>query len=239
MKHILALGLALGVLAVSARTTEAAPAPSKAQKKALQQLQAFVGGWKGSGGTKLRPGPRDPFWSEKVMWSWKFKGDDCWMLLTFDGGKFLKSAEVRYLADKKKYQLIGTPVKGTGTFTFEGTWDEDDQKLTMQRVDADSKDTQRVRINLAGDGVRLVYVVDRKTSGGTIWKPEFALGATKLGESLALTKKGPECIVSGGRGTISVSYMGTSYYVCCSGCADAFKENPKKYVDEYNKKKKK
>lgn len=235
MKHTLALGLALGILLAASRT-EAAP-DAKAQKKALQKLQAFVGGWKGSGGTKLRPGPRDPFWSEKVMWGWKFKGDDCWMTVTFEGGKFLKSAEVRYLPATKKYQFVGTPVKGKGPVTFEGTYDEDKEKLTLERKDPDSKETQRLQINLAGDGVRLVYVVDRKS--GTIWKPEFALGATKLGESLARTEKGPECIVSGGRGTISVSYMGTSYYVCCSGCADAFKDNPKKYVDEFNKKKKK
>src|SRR5262245_22206714 len=105
MKYTLALGLALGAVLMLAPRTEAAP-DTKAQKKALQQLQAFVGGWKGSGGTKLRPGPRDPFWAEKVMWGWKFKGDDCWMTVTFEGGKFLKSAEVRYLTDKKKFQFI-------------------------------------------------------------------------------------------------------------------------------------
>ena len=37
----------------------------------------------------------------------------------------------------------------------------------------------------------------------------------------------------------AVQYMGETFYVCCSGCADAFKENPKKYVDEFKAKKKK
>jgi YHS domain-containing protein len=29
-----------------------------------------------------------------------------------------------------------------------------------------------------------------------------------------------------------VSYNGKDYYVCCSGCRDAFKENPEKYIKE-------
>ena len=52
-------------------------------------------------------------------------------------------------------------------------------------------------------------------------------------------RKAPECVVSGGRGTTPVQYMGETFYVCCSGCADAFKENPKKYVEEFKAKKKK
>jgi hypothetical protein len=41
---------------------------------------------------------------------------------------------------------------------------------------------------------------------------------------------GPKCIVSGGLGTIQVSYMGKSYYVCCSGCAAAFQEDPERWI---------
>jgi YHS domain-containing protein len=37
---------------------------------------------------------------------------------------------------------------------------------------------------------------------------------------------------------MQVSYMGTTYYVCCSGCRDAFNENPAKVIAEYQKKKK-
>jgi len=28
-----------------------------------------------------------------------------------------------------------------------------------------------------------------------------------------------------------------TYYVCCSGCRDAFNENPEKYIKEFNAKK--
>jgi YHS domain-containing protein len=45
--------------------------------------------------------------------------------------------------------------------------------------------------------------------------------------------------VTGGLGTSTVSFGGKTYYVCCSGCRDEFNANPKKYVDEFEKNKKK
>jgi len=38
-------------------------------------------------------------------------------------------------------------------------------------------------------------------------------------------------------GTITVTHMGATYYVCCSGCRDAFNENPAKILAEYTKRK--
>jgi Archaeal TRASH domain len=45
-----------------------------------------------------------------------------------------------------------------------------------------------------------------------------------------------ECIVSGGLGTIAVSHEGKTYYVCCTGCRDEFRENAAKYVKEFEAK---
>jgi YHS domain-containing protein len=44
---------------------------------------------------------------------------------------------------------------------------------------------------------------------------------------------GPECVVTGGKGTIAINYKGATYYVCCSGCKQAFNENPEKILAEY------
>ena len=35
-----------------------------------------------------------------------------------------------------------------------------------------------------------------------------------------------------------VSFQGKTYYVCCSGCRDAFNEEPEKYIAEFEAKKK-
>src|SRR4051794_12015167 len=111
MKRFLALGLTVG-LALMVSSGVAAPASKDAEKtkEALRELQDFIGGWKGSGQAKA--GKTAPVWDETVKWNWRFKGDKIWLNVQFEGGKFLESADIYYLLDKKKYQLVGTPAKG-------------------------------------------------------------------------------------------------------------------------------
>ncbi len=130
--------------------------------------------------------------------------------------------------------MTGTPVEGKEKLVFEGALSDD--KLVFERTDPKTKDVQRLRMNLAAEGIRLMYNVERRTETGTFWKLEYMVATTKEGEALAGKKaKGPECVVSGGLGTMTVSYNGETFYVCCTGCRDAFNENPKKYVDEFKK----
>lgn len=232
MRRLLALALVTGLLGM-VTTLPAAPAAKEQAKvkEALRELQDFIGGWKGTSATKMRPGPRDPIWNETVQWNWRFKGDTCWLSVDFSSGKFLKSAEIHYDLDKKIYQLIGTPSAGSDKLVFTGKLADD--KLIFERIDPKTKEVQRIRMNTAADGVRFIYLVDRRTATGTIWKLEYMTETTKIGESLASKEKKPVCVVSGGLGTMPVSYNGETFYVCCSGCAEAFRENPKKYVDEF------
>src|SRR5262249_49255258 len=142
---------------------------------------------------------------------------------------------IRYLPKTKKFQLTGTPADGKSKLIFDGTLK--DEKLTFERTDPKTKEVQQILMNTAAEGVRFVYQVKRKT--GTLWKLEYMVAATKVGESLGKKEKGPECIVSGGRGTMTVSHKGETYYVCCSGCRDEFNANPTKYIEEWKKKNKK
>ena len=41
------------------------------------------------------------------------------------------------------------------------------------------------------------------------------------------------------RGTTAVMYKGKTYYVCCTGCRDEFRDNPEKYIKEFEAKQKK
>lgn len=234
--------LSLGVLIILTLTAPSWSAADKDRqekvKEGLRELQEFIGSWKGSGSPKVNPGPRDKFWTENIKWNWRFKGDDCWLAVDFGGGKLFQSAEMRYLPEDNKYRLSALPSGAKKPVVFEGQLK--DEKLALERTDEDSGEIQRIRMNTAAEGVRFIYYVDRKKVGGTIWRLEAMVQSTREGESLAKnTKQGPECVVSGGLGTTPVSYMGETFYVCCSGCMQAFKENPKKYVDEFKSKKKK
>jgi hypothetical protein len=233
MKQLLFLGLALTIAAFAGR---AAAADDKEEaKEALKALQEFIGTWNGTGGPdKPRPGPRDPVWKETLSWAWRFRGDDAWLTLEVKGGKRLAGGELRYLPAKNRYRFTAADPAG-GRQVFEGEWKN--ETLRLERVDPDTKETEQLTMNTAGDGVRFIYRVGRKAQGATVYRKEYLVAATKEGESLAAREKKTECVVSGGLGTMPVVYKGETYYVCCSGCRDAFNENPEKYIAEFKAKK--
>lgn len=216
----------------------AADPPGHGSREALRKLNQFVGDWKGMGGPdKPRPDSRDPSWKESLSWSWKFKGDEAWLVLHVKDGKYLRSGEVRCLPAEKKYQLTIDDIQGQHA-TFVGTLDGKGY-LTFERVAAANGETQQLTMNTAADGARFIYRYAVKPKGRTIFNKVYQVAANKEGESLAAkggTGQGPVCIVTGGLGTITVSYKGKTYYVCCTGCRDAFNENPEKYIAEAAKK---
>jgi hypothetical protein len=204
-------------------------------KEALQALNEYIGGWKGTGDVeRAKPGSKT-FWSESVSWSWRFKKDDAWLAMTIKNGKFFKSAELRYSKDSKKYKLTATDPKDK-KLEFEGGLRNG--LLVLERTDEDKKETQQLSMNVAGDGVRFNYWYKTKPASKKVYGAGFLVACNKEGENLGGKSDGKECVVSGGLGKIAVSFKGETFYVCCTGCRDAFNENPEKYVKEFKAKKK-
>jgi YHS domain-containing protein len=211
------------------------PSP-KSPKEALRAFNVLIGTWRTTGtpeGTLAEK--QRGFWTESMSWEWQFKGRDAWLEVVQDKGKYFARGELRYVPAKDVYQLaIQTPTKETLTFT--GPLKE--RTLTLERVDEAKKETQRLVVDLLHEN-RLVYRYEVKPEGRPLFKKVYQVGATKEGEPFAgPADTQPECVVSGGRGTIAVSYKGQTYYVCCSGCRSAFKEEPEKYIQEYEARKK-
>jgi YHS domain-containing protein len=238
MKQLLACGVLVGLAAVWApvRAADKGDDP-KTTKEALQALQDFIGEWKGTGGLdKPRPSPRDPIWKESLEWTWKFKGDDPALTINFKDGKNYKSGEMRYLLAKKLYQLTLT-TKDDKQQVFTGPLDTEKSELKLERVDPDTKQTQQVTMNTAAEGVRFIFRMAHKDEGRTLYKKDFLVQATRVGQSLGAEEAKNICVVTGGLGKFQVSYNGETFWVCCSGCAEAFKENPTKYIAEFKAKK--
>jgi hypothetical protein len=229
MKQSLAVLVLLVLAAFAAGGKEANEA-----KEGLKVLQDFIGAWKGSGAPeKPRPTAKET-WAETVNWGWRFKGDDAWLVMKVENGRYFKGGELRFLPDKKRYQLTAKD-QDDKKLVFEGELKND--YLTLQRVDPDTKETQQITMNSAAEGVRFIYRYAHKADGTTLFKKEYVVACTKEGESLAAKEKKIECVVSGGLGTMPVTYKGETFYVCCSGCRDAFNENPEKYIAEFKAKK--
>jgi hypothetical protein len=228
----------IGAIVVFSSCLVAVAAPggekNNAAKEALQELQEYVGGWKGNGTSER---DKTAIWKENAAWSWKFKGDDSWLTVEFKDSKTYKTGELRYLTDKKVYELTITDIMDH-KLVFKGTLTKK-KALVLERLDDGTKETQQLKINTASDGDRLVLTYYVKPENRTAFNQQWQIGMTREGVTLAGGKKGPECIVTGGLGTMTVMHKGVTYYVCCSGCRDAFNENPAKYIAEYEAKKKK
>ena len=158
--------------------------------------------------------------------------------MTFDleNSKLYKGGEVRFKDGKYQITIIDKAGKKA---EYEGEIKKD--VLTVERKNPDTDDTEQIKMNLAGGGDRLVYSMWVKPDGRTMFTKKLEVGYTREGVTFGVEAGGkkPECVVTGGLGTMTVSYMGQTYYVCCTGCRDAFNDNPAKILAEYNKKKKK
>lgn len=203
----------------------------KDAKEALQALQDYIGGWKGNGTTEKDRS----IWKETVNWSWRFKGKDAFFSVDMADSKLFKKGELRYLADKDVYELMLVDIKDKEQ-RFEGGLKKG--YLTVERTDPESKEGQQIKINTAGGGLRLVLTYSTRLPDRKIYNKQFQIAYTKEGEAFGSAAKKPECVVTGGLGTSAVSFMGVTYYVCCSGCRDAFNENPAKVIADYKARKK-
>jgi hypothetical protein len=218
-----------------------APKPAPSAKDALQPFNVLVGSWKGSGtpeGTREEKFAGQ--WEETVAWEWKFKGQDAWLEVTFTKGKHFTKGELRFTPakDEPKFALVLTGTDKAKA-TYVGALSDKDKVLTLTRTDGPATEEQRLVFSLLHHN-RHLYRLETRPAGTTVaFTKKFQVGATKEGVAFADVPKGPECIVSGGLGTMRVTYKGKDYYVCCSGCRDEFRENPEKYIKEAEAKAKK
>jgi len=227
IRHLLSFAVLVVLVAAYADEEKAKADP----REALQPFNDLIGTGEPEGSAQEK---QKGFWRETVNWSWKFKGDDAWLTVAFGKGKHFKNGELRFLPDKERYQLKLTTVDNKEQ-TFEGVLKG--RSLALERIDDEKKETQRLSIDMVQD-IRFVYRYEVRPQGRTLFTRLYRVGATKEGESLAGPgEKKPECVVSGGLGAMTVSHKGTTYYVCCTGCRDAFNDNPEKYIKEFLAKK--
>ena len=199
-------------------------------KEALQAVQSLVGTWKATGTPEgTREERQAGFWTEVVKVEWKFADDDVFLAFAHDGGKPFKTGELRYLPATATYELtVTTTDTPPATHKYAGPLTAGKQKEQVLTLDRDTEtDTHRLVLTLL-HGNRYVLRAESKPKAGSTKR--YQVGATKEGEPFASVPKGVECIVSGGKGTTPVAYKGKTYYVCCSGCRDAFKDDPEKFI---------
>jgi YHS domain-containing protein len=203
-------------------------------------FEYLVGSWKGQGVPKDNPAKQFRGWTETHTWAWVFaQGKPAGLTLTIDGGKILASGKLTYDPGRRLYRLDAVePRPLSEKLTFEGTIDKTGKYLVLDHVSAGGKagkspGTLRLSIWPNANFIRYTMAHDLKEAGSVQFTHVIEVGLTKDGESLAgasTSSERPRCIVTGGAATMTMSYQGRTFPICCTGCRDEFNDNPEKYI---------
>jgi YHS domain-containing protein len=221
-------GLIAGLLIVSSSMAVAAPVDEV--PAAFLPFEHMIGGWKGTAAPSAN---RIKGWQESHGWAWKFeKGKPVGLTLTLEGDKTLAKGAISFDDASKKYKLDGTDPAGKPV-AFLGSFSPDGKTLTFDRVGATPEGKERLIVRPNSNKIRYTLQLDRQEPGAPQYKSVITVGLTKDGEAFAAGGGGadlPKCIMTGGAAGMTVSFMGKSYPVCCTGCRDEFNDNPEKYA---------
>ncbi|MFM2093938.1 MAG: hypothetical protein RIS70_1062 [Planctomycetota bacterium] len=215
----------------------------KIEQKQLLVLQSFVGAWKGVG--QVRRGSRDGAWSEQGEWAWKFTPQGVSLNWTATSGRFFESGVMRAVADRE-FEWTAKPVAKQGTndgdanaqdsIVYRGRLSDEGQ-LTLSSQTVPDGLPDRVTIRSVAGGDRLVVLYERRQGDSDRYSRLGEWGGTRIGSGFGQGGGGPECVVTGGYGSMKIVHDGETYYLCCSGCREVFLENPKQVLADYRAKK--
>jgi YHS domain-containing protein len=226
---------ALGLVALAAVMAWAADdngkvAPGRrADQEALKAYAPLVGSWRGVG--QVERGRTKGFWRESADWAWKLTSDSAGLEMTVKTGKYLKSGVLRPGKAFGAFVFEATLVDGTSrTFAGEAVGDRKRLSLTADPK-APTGGLRRISIDPLHDN-RVLVLLEAEDPERHTFSRLGEVGYTREGVAFARDDSYPLCIVTEGRGTIKVSYKGKTYWVCCTGCRDLFKDHPERILAE-------
>lgn len=199
-------------------------------KEALSDLQIYVGSWRGAG--QVRRGSNEGSWVEQCDWMWKFSEKSASLDFTSPKSKYFLSGSLRPAKKKGDYQLTCHLVGGKDKLTYTGRLDKT-EKLILNADKIVTGLPSRVSIRLVARGNRLIVLYEKKSASSDRYQRLAEVGYTRKGSNFGKGTVFVECVVTGGKGTIPVSHKGKTYYVCCSGCRDAFNDDPAGILADY------
>ena len=231
---LLTLALVAGATALSASTNAKKTLAEKAGQQALSQFQVFVGGWRGVG--LVRRGSTSGSWLENADWAWKFDANKAVLVFSTPKGKYFSSGVLAATSKKGQYQLVATLPDGKTRETYTGAPSEDGRLILTADKPADGRPA-RISLRTVAKGDRLLVLFERRLGKSDRYLRLAEVGYTRKGSSFGKGTVQRECVVTGGAGTMAVTFEGKTYYVCCTGCRDLFNEDPAGALAEYRERK--
>jgi len=217
----------------------------------LKPLQIVLGTWRGT--TRKKQGGFQTV--DETAWVFDLQTDreHPALVMTSDKSPYLRSARLTYLPadDRLQLQIVDAQsvqrqfdgeflvavqdVAGDGkklqrTYKLQFTQSELGQASDFWQIVFNQQENDRYLLQLAKKRRKTAKFALYDTVATQREGTSFALSDTDYGEK--------ECIISQGLGTTQVSYQGKTYWVCCSGCAAAFNDDPEMWIAEAAKREK-
>lgn len=200
---------------------------------ALREYNGLIGGWRGVGQPKRAS--QQGAWQEKAVAVWELKPKSTGIRLNVEAGKQWKSALLGYDDKSKKFTLKVT-LLDDATREYQGQL-EDKRLVLESAADAKTNEIHRLTLTTLNEN-RLTLLFEKRPEQQSFYSRVAEVGYQREGTRLAAAStSGPVCVVTGGLGTIAVMHQGKTYYVCCTGCRDAFNDDPEGILVEYEKSK--
>ncbi len=219
----------IAVCAALVVAAEQADDPLASQKQRLAKMQVLVGSWRGV--AQPQRGSSKGSWIEQAEWAWKFDQDQVALEADIADGKLFSSAHLAAGEEPGAFVLRAKPTRGGDEVEYQGQLD-DEGKLTLVATAPVDGLPARISIRTVAGGDRLLVLYEKQTPGAQ-YARLAEIGYTRKGSGFGKGSSGPECVVTGGFGSIEVTHAGKTYYVCCTGCRDYFNDNPEEVLAEY------
>lgn len=198
-----------------------------AARAALEEFNSLIGEWRGVG--QVRRGSNRGAWLEQAEWVWRIKSDQPALRYKVEKGNQLKTATLTYVPAEKIFHLVAV-LPDDAKRKYAGQLE--DGKLVLESpADADGA-AHRITVTRLNEK-RTLVLFQKRGAKQKRFSRVAEVGYTREGTKLAEVGGGsPECIVTGGKGTSTIEYKGKTYYLCCSGCREAFLDDPEGIIAE-------
>ncbi len=238
-------GGASGASGTQAGSTLSGEQKIKAVMQKLKPLQVMLGQWRGT--TRKEYDGFKAVDSHEWIWDLQSDPEQPSLSVKSDNSPYMRKASLTWLPDKSVFQLTATDADGT-TRTFHGDYTDP----VHEQIGSDDKLHRVFRLELTQtpdsvsetggeawqvafaqqENSRYLLEVDKRR-GSAAFRRYDTVSTQREGTSFAVSDSDygeKSCIISQGLGTISVSFKGRTYWVCCSGCKAAFEEDPETWI---------
>ena len=200
-------------------------------QQALAPLNDLIGGWRGTG--QVRRGSTRGAWREAGSFVWKFVGGKVGIEYQVKDGKHIGIGLVSWDPANKEFTMDAVFADGSKR-AYRGKLEK--KVLTLESTPSVAGEVSRVTLRQLNEK-RMLVLYEKRRATSSFYSRVGEVGYTREGTRLASSgSSGPECVVTGGAGTIKVSHEGKTYYVCCTGCRDAFNDDPVGILADYRAK---